>query len=94
MARAEDAERRQLARRGGGEIVVGFQGRLGLLQRLGWPQHGTPGNLGSGLVQPEDELRHDAEVAASAADGPEQVLVLVTADAADFAVGSDDLDLL
>ncbi len=43
-------------------------------------------------IEAELEARHDAEVAAAAADGPEQVGVLLLARGDDAAVGRDDLD--
>ena len=43
------------------------------------------------LVEPELEARHDAEVAAAAADRPEQVGLVLGVDAAQLAVGRDDL---
>ena len=43
------------------------------------------------LVEPIVELRHHAEVASSAADGPEQVGVVVRVDGEDLAIGGDDL---
>ena len=42
-------------------------------------------------MQAELEVRHDAEIAAAAADGPEQVGVLVGGSAYSLAAGSDDV---
>ena len=60
----------------------------GVLERIG---HVQPEHLGPELVQAELERRHDAEVAAAAAQRPEQVGVLVGARAHTAAVGEDDL---
>jgi hypothetical protein len=42
-------------------------------------------------VQPEFKARDDAEIAAAAADRPEQVRIFLLTDAMDFAIGRDDI---
>ena len=74
-----------------GDRPVGAEDLVGPLERPG-DQPAVDGR--ADLVQAEREPGDDAEVAAAAAERPEQVGVLVAVGGADLAVGGDDLDLL
>ena len=85
----EGEEAVQLARRRREELAVG---REHLGARLDRPE-GRAADDGADLVQPEQERGDDAEVAAAAADRPEEVGVLVGARADALAAGEHHLGL-
>ena len=85
----EGEEAVQLARRGGQELAVGREHLGALLDR---PERRAADDRAD-LVQPEEERRDDAEVAAAAADRPEEVGVLVGARAHALAAREHDLRL-
>jgi hypothetical protein len=83
---AEHEPHRQLVRRLGHEVTVELEHLLGVRERV----HDQAGkHLGADLVDLELERRHHAEVAAAAADGPEQVAVLVRVGGELVACGRD-----
>ena len=69
------------------EVAVDAQGILRLLQ---WVEY-RPGEDRAHRVRPELEGRHDAEVAAAAAQCPEQVRVLLGAGGEEATVGGHDV---
>ena len=71
-----------------GELPVERERRRRVRQRV---QH-RPGQHLADRVEAVFERGHDPEVAAAAAEGPEQVGVLVVAGGQDISVGGDDLD--
>ena len=87
--RGEGEEAVELPRGGGQELAVGREHLGGLLDA---PER-RAGDDRADLVQAERERRDDAEVAAAAADRPEQVGVLVLARADALAARQDDLRL-
>ena len=87
--RREREEAVQVAIRRGQELAIGAQHLVGLLDR---PER-RPRHHGAHRVQPEHERRDDAEVAAAAADRPEQVGVLGRARVRARSVRQDDLGL-
>ena len=90
-ARSEDQPHGQLAGRLGGDRSVAPEDLVGPLEGPG-DEPAVDGR--ADLVQAEREPGDDAEVAAAAAERPEQVGVLVAVGGADLAVRGDDLDLL
>ena len=86
MEREEPVE---LARRVGQELPVGREHLGGRLDR----PEGRPGDHRAGVVEPEDELGDDGEVAAAAAQRPEQVGVLLGARPDALAAREHDLGL-
>ena len=79
---------RQFVRRVGGEVPEELQQLGRALARV----HDHPAQDGADRVQLELERGDDPEVAAAAAQRPEQVGVLVGADPAHRAVSGDDLE--
>ena len=94
----QDRQRRRLAHdQQKAEAVGGFCRRLAeQRQHLLGPrhrmQHQSGDHLGPVRLRVELECRDHAEVAAAAADRPEQIGVLLDAGPAHLAVGGDDLD--
>ena len=87
--REQRQESVQLPRRAGQELAVGAHHLLGLLER---PERGS-GQDGADGMQSELERGDDAEVAAAAADRPEQVGVLLGARTRLCSVGEHDVGL-
>ncbi len=76
----------QLVGRLGDEAAVAVEQLPGLAERM----HDQAGqHLGADRVEPELERGHDAEIAAAAADRPEQVGMFARARMAQLAVGGD-----
>ena len=73
----------------GHEVAPRGQHARGILQRV---ERRRQGDQGPDRVQPELKAGDDAEVAAGAADGPEEVRVLRRAGGPHLPVGGDDVD--
>ena len=88
--RAEPDDVPELVRCAGGEVAVEAQdvGRV-----LGRPEHRSGHDGGADRVQREPERADDAEVPASASQGPEQVGVIAGRRPQDLALGGDHLGL-